>query len=120
MSNPTGIEEYPCTKCFSKFSNMESLQQHIYTTHPRYICNICQKVISTKKNYKRHLKEHNSRSYSCDLCIKNFKRLEHLNRHMIISHSKNKFKCNSCGKLIRRKDTYYKHLKTVHGIGKGM
>lgn len=120
MSNKTAFEEYACPKCSSKFVTSDSLQQHIYKTHTRFICNICQKIIGTKKNYKRHLIEHGNRSHFCDLCSKTFKRLEHLNRHITISHTKNKFKCNSCGKLFRRKDKFHQHLNTVHDVREGM
>ncbi|SCP02545.1 zinc finger transcription factor, putative [Plasmodium malariae] len=56
-------------------------------------CNVCNMVFANKKLMKRHLMcvHSDSRPYKCELCIKTYKRSDHLKKH-ILTHKDNKEK----------------------------
>ncbi|SCO59681.1 zinc finger transcription factor, putative [Plasmodium berghei] len=64
-------------------------------------CNVCSMVFSNKKLMKRHLMSvhTDSRPYKCELCLKTYKRSDHLKKH-ILTHEDNKvktkYKCAIC------------------------
>ena len=80
-------------------------------------CDICGKILSCKKNMKKHLKLHSDqRNYICEICHKSYKRSDHLKRHMI-SHDPepNYFECDYCLKRFNLKYHLTTHLQNVHG-----
>ena len=80
-------------------------------------CSICGKVLSCKKNMKKHFKLHsNERNYICKICHKSYKRSDHLKRHMIIHDPEpNYFECEYCLKRFNLKYHLTSHLQNVHG-----
>ncbi|VTZ67691.1 C2H2 zinc finger protein Zfp, putative [Plasmodium chabaudi chabaudi] len=64
-------------------------------------CNVCSMVFANKKLMKRHLMSvhTDSRPYKCELCLKTYKRSDHLKKH-ILTHEDNKvktkYKCAIC------------------------
>jgi uncharacterized Zn-finger protein len=80
-------------------------------------CSICGKILSSKKNMKKHFKLHSDdRNYSCKLCNKSYKRSDHLKRHMIIHDPEpNYFECDYCLKRFNLKYHLTAHLQNVHG-----
>ncbi|KJP86623.1 hypothetical protein AK88_03727 [Plasmodium fragile] len=64
-------------------------------------CNVCSMIFANKKLMKRHLMSvhSESRPYKCHLCIKTYKRSDHLKKH-ILTHKDNKEKikytCSIC------------------------
>ncbi|GAB68304.1 krox-like protein. putative [Plasmodium cynomolgi strain B] len=64
-------------------------------------CNVCNMIFANKKLMKRHLMSvhSESRPYKCHLCIKTYKRSDHLKKH-ILTHKDNKEKikytCSIC------------------------
>ena len=80
-------------------------------------CSICGKILSCKKNMKKHYKLHSEqRNYVCKICNKSYKRSDHLKRHMI-SHDPeaNYFECDYCLKRFNLKYHLTAHLLNVHG-----
>ena len=79
-------------------------------------CELCGKILSCKKNLKKHLKLHsNIRNYICKICNKAYKRSDHLKRHMITHDSETKyFEREFC--LNRFNINYHliSHLQNVH------
>ena len=59
-----------------------------------HICDMCGFVAQTKKNSK-HKKTHDTGEFSCDMCSKEFTRLQSHNSKV---HSSNKFICSICDK----------------------
>ena len=80
-------------------------------------CSICGKILSCKKNMKKHFKLHsNERNYICKICHKSYKRSDHLKRHMIIHNpDPNYFECEYCLKRFNLKYHLTAHLQNVHG-----
>ena len=80
-------------------------------------CSICGKILSCKKNMKKHFKLHSDeRNYICKICNKSYKRSDHLKRHMIIHDPEPKyFECDFCLKRFNLKYHLTAHLQNVHG-----
>ena len=80
-------------------------------------CELCGKILSCKKNLKKHLKLHsNIRNYICKICNKSYKRSDHLKRHMITHDSEpNYFECEFCFKRFNLNYHLTSHLQNVHG-----
>ena len=80
-------------------------------------CELCGKILSNKKNLKKHLKLHsNVRNYICKICNKSYKRSDHLRRHMISHHPEtNYYECELCLKQFSLNSHLTSHMKNVHG-----
>ena len=80
-------------------------------------CSICGKILSSKKNMKKHYKLHSDqRNYVCKICHKSYKRSDHLKRHMILHDPEpNYFECDYCLKRFNLKYHLTSHLLNVHG-----
>ena len=80
-------------------------------------CSICGKILSCKKNMKKHYKLHSDvRNYICKICNKSYKRSDHLKRHMILHDpDPNYFECDYCLKRFNLKYHLTAHLINVHG-----
>ncbi|ORY03996.1 hypothetical protein LY90DRAFT_215370 [Neocallimastix californiae] len=56
-----------------------------------------------------------SKPFKCMTCLRSFRRMEHLNRHILTHTGERPFKCEveGCGRCFSRQDTLLRHLK-VH------
>lgn len=79
-------------------------------------CQLCGKILSNKKNMKKHLKLHsNIRNYICKICNKSYKRSDHLKRHMITHDPEpNYYECEYCLKKFSFNYHLTSHLQNVH------
>ena len=79
-------------------------------------CELCGKILSNKKNLKKHIKLHsNIRNYVCKICNKSYKRSDHLRRHMITHDpNPNYFECEFCFKRFSLNYHLTSHLQNVH------
>lgn len=79
-------------------------------------CEICMKVFKRKEHLAQHLKLHlGLRPFKCEEsnCNKAFSRKEHLMRHRVSHTGKKQFDCEFCHKLFSRKDNLNKHKRYV-------
>ncbi|KAJ5210522.1 hypothetical protein N7491_010329 [Penicillium cf. griseofulvum] len=53
--------------------------------------------------------------YECSLCPKQYKRREHLFRHISTHTSQRPYQCNSCNGAFQRADVLKRHLRTCEG-----
>ena len=83
-------------------------------------CDLCGKILSSKKNLKKHYKLHsNIRNYVCKICNKSYKRSDHLRRHMITHNPEpNYYECEYCLKRFSLNYHLTAHLQTVHSNNK--
>lgn len=88
--------EYICRPCNRHFGRSIYLVDHFKTVHTENVCTGCGKEFKVRSTLNRHIKESNcarteakpiSRSYSCAFCQFPFKRLNHLNQHILRKHS---------------------------------
>ena len=63
-----------------------------------HICDMCGFVAQTKKIFSKHKKTHDTGEFSCNICSKEFTRLQSLWEHNAKVHSSNKFTCLICDK----------------------
>ncbi|KAJ5192745.1 hypothetical protein N7449_008887 [Penicillium cf. viridicatum] len=56
-----------------------------------------------------------SPKYECSLCLKRYKRREHLFRHIGSHTSQRSYQCNSCDGAFQRADVLKRHLRTCDG-----
>ncbi|ORX47343.1 hypothetical protein BCR36DRAFT_355984 [Piromyces finnis] len=54
-----------------------------------------------------------SKPFKCMTCLRSFRRMEHLNRHILTHTGERPFKCEveGCGRCFSRQDTLLRHLK---------
>ena len=79
-------------------------------------CELCGKILSNKKNLKKHIKLHSDiRNYVCKVCNKSYKRSDHLRRHMITHDpNPNYYECEFCFKRFSLNYHLTSHLQNVH------
>ena len=83
-------------------------------------CDLCGKILSSKKNLKKHYKLHsNIRNYTCTICNRSYKRSDHLRRHMITHNPEpNYYECDYCLKRFSLNYHLTAHLQNVHSNNK--
>jgi len=70
-------------------------------------CEICNKILSSKRNLEWHIYNICKFEHKCDKCTKKFNSKNYLNRHMKICYGELKCKCS---KILSRKQTYLQHI----------
>ena len=84
-----------------------------------YKCEICEKVLKTKKILTRHSKNHHDdqkiKSLQCNICTKKYLTVKNLTNHTRTVHALKKvYKCESCGKSFTHAHSLKKHIYTIH------
>jgi KRAB domain-containing zinc finger protein len=106
-----GAEESPiCTICFKKFASKKSFQTH---THKTKTCQFCQREI-TIYAYKKHVQDHTLGPQICHLCGAILQSRSTLLTHIFYSHNNNRYKCEDCGKLFKKKTAKDLHRRREH------
>ena len=105
------MESSPLTDSPKLLSDSETKSESIENK-----CEICGKILSNKKNLKKHYKLHlNLRDYVCTICNKSYKRSDHLKRHMVVHDPEpNYYECEYCLKKFNFNYHLTAHLKNVH------
>ena len=125
--------EKVCSICGKEFKSISAKKEHV-ARHAvsSQMCNLCDKVFSTKFNLERHInEEHTLRDngssddenvvedskFICNFCGKGFRHLRNMNSHIDSIHrSSVEFKCKVCGREFRRASNLKVHLKMQHKI----
>ena len=77
-----------------------------------YQCDLCEKLLATNKELKKHKKACHSKDLQCDQCGKTFKSVEALKNHKKkrgAQHSKTSYQCGICGKKFFKKREHKLH-----------
>lgn len=102
-----------------KCKTIRALAIHTRNAHNigvTYKCSYCEKMFVTKSERKRHeLGFHlNQRDFQCPYCDKMFvtrgQMLVHTNVHSV----EPPVRCKLCNRIVSRRDTYKRHMKTQH------
>ena len=97
--------QFECDECGKKFTVARSLYRHKRTTHG----DISGLNIAFFENPDDALK------HTCKQCEKQFLRVDHLNRHVLSSHTlKESIPCSQCDKTFTRKENLKRHQKLKH------
>ncbi|KAL8603945.1 hypothetical protein ACOMHN_038989 [Nucella lapillus] len=78
-------QQYKCEECGERFCDKVRLARHMYihTGSARFMCELCGKGCHTTSEFKRHMTTHEEkRSFVCPQCGLEYKRRDHLTRHI--------------------------------------
>ena len=112
------LHYHTCTMCEFKSPSKAKLAFHLKT---HCICKICGEMLhgsQSKRNYKRHLKKHQTPVYNCSGCDKTFSKSWLLNRHIKEVHNslpkiKDTYNCSKCNQTFKFKSYLNRHLQSV-------
>ncbi|XP_017292863.1 BCL6A transcription repressor b isoform X2 [Kryptolebias marmoratus] len=99
--SPSSCESsYFCNGCDSKFTEEESLKDHMVQVHSDkpYKCDCCQAAFRYKGNLASHKTVHTgAKPYHCNVCGAQFNRPANLKTHARIHSGEKPYKCETCG-----------------------
>lgn len=81
------------------------------------LCSDCGKIFSSSKkmrNHKYNVHPKITDRYECDQCPKKFPYVHTLNKHKLISHSRERFRCSICSKSFGLRCNLLKHIRIFH------
>ena len=93
-----GVKKVKCTECDLSFT-IKGLTYHYNAKHGKHKCPECSEVFSFRAKMAQHVFEkHVNFRYKCDLCSKEFQRLQNYDEHLERMHGDNsqEFKCELC------------------------
>lgn len=127
---------YKCTQCSMKFKNKLYLKQHqsIHDDETPFLCEICPEKFGRRDQLIEHTKGHlDELDHDCEVCGQKLETIEQLVKHKFSTHhttpapakttgvkkEKEKFKCDTCGKLFsslkhRENHVYLAHTKVYY------
>ena len=105
---------YFCDRCGKKYTEPQSLRNHIKTIHEGIrkpsTCPVCLLTFETYAKMQRHrtMKHAQGEKYECKLCGKRSDSISHLRVHMR-KHEDPQFKCRFCEKMLKSRDGLVAH-----------
>lgn len=106
---------FTCDQCNAQLQNRSCLRVHIEQSHgePIYGCDFCDKKFKRRYAAYRHqvLHTESGAGFRCQKCLKLFKTITSLRKHMNVHFSVRPFACASCPKQFCSKQALVKHLK---------
>ena len=121
---------FHCSQCPQKYTQKANLDKHeikhreniikkIIKKRPRFSCNLCNKEVAGKYEFRNHMKQHVEGRPACEICQKDFAQICHLNKHKAKKHpelvpKKPVFQCNICHDTSSTDAKLKKHYSAVH------
>ena len=102
----------------SEFSVKDDLKKHqfIHSNIKQFKCTVCRKSFKQPAGLYNHKKIHEKASIKCAACDKTFVSMTHYSKHQITHTNENKFSCEECDKLFKRKADMKKHNTYSHTV----
>ena len=107
-----------CRICQKSFSSIQACETHMTKIHDKnfqkHSCETCGKQYQTVQSVQRHIAVfHKSITFNCDICLKIFKRQDHLKSHKKQQHIGGKIlNCSICSKNFKQVGNLNVHYKT--------
>ncbi|XP_058798733.1 zinc finger protein 345-like isoform X10 [Phymastichus coffea] len=123
----SGERPFACQACQAAFCLRRQLSAHCRKLHPELraqrrqlasstACDICGRVLATKRSLLRHRDSHNpSKPYLCDFCGKCLSSAEHLKKHRRIHTGEKPYVCDQCGKGFTDSENLRMHRRVHTG-----
>ena len=104
-----------CSQCSKVFDTAHDLIHHQLTAHPTTFCVLCQKTLSTKSKWKRHVNSVHGfgQIYNCPFCNKSGHREDIIYNHIWNTHKM--LSCRECKDTFSTRDDLDKHKVYAHG-----
>ena len=96
-----------------ELSNVISHMSSVHTNVKPHSCNLCTSSFSSLQHLKRHQSTCGKKKHLCQYCEKAFMHVKNKDNHEQVIHckTKEKFKCNMCGKEYSTVQSYKAHYK---------
>ncbi|KAG7156617.1 Zinc finger and BTB domain-containing protein 24-like 3 [Homarus americanus] len=111
-----------CDICGRSFRQRSQLITH-HLRHEGvrpFACPECERRFTTKGDMERHLRTHTGeRPFRCDVCGASFARPQTLQEHKNRHYNFKPYVCKICGKSFHELAACSRHVKGLHGRGKG-
>ena len=104
-----------CNQCRVIFDTPNDLIYHQLSTHPTAFCVLCQKMLSTKSKWKRHVNSVHGfgQIYKCPFCDKSGHREDIIYNHVWNTHKV--LPCRECKGTFPSRDELDEHKASAHG-----
>ena len=113
-----GEAKFPCNLCDAKYRIKKNLNRHVKSAHSvdtglMFKCDLCNYTSSAQKAVDDHkLRNHRTRSHSCNTCHKSFGMKKDLLRHTKIHDKETLSVCHICQKSYSTKWYLKQHMKS--------
>ncbi|XP_052750972.1 zinc finger protein 616-like [Galleria mellonella] len=106
--------EYECDLCHSFLKRESMLYRHRLRHYRRYRCMLCLTLHKERDSAASHIMaQHAMTAFSCDMCGRQFKRPQYLQRHIDQHHTKTlKLECPECKRVFHERGRYRSHVRT--------
>ena len=112
-----------CDICGQRFAMANALAMHKAQMHKKvpypgdemHCCDKCGKQYGSKESLTNHIQHVHGELMNCKVCDFSTRNRQVLSRH-IETHGEPKFKCSTCGKMFRKKNTLIAHELQHAGI----
>ena len=126
MEKHTSDRSIQCDYCDKTFFGPETKKNHMLVYHRRekgleekeYICEVCSKVCKSSTRLREHMEMHKDKPdarFKCEHCGKQLKQRNSYSRHLMGSHGIG-HRCEACQKLFYSKEALLRHMRSEHGI----
>ena len=105
---------FKCDYCTKSYQNAKALRYHTsnHSGENNFLCPICKKAVH-KYKLSYHMQKHGERTFQCEQCSKSFHFQKLLQRHIRITHLKEKrFNCQTCDKGFFTSTDLKKHTRS--------
>ena len=135
-------QEFACQHCVYTTSKKENLEKHVRSQHEKIkeICETCGNSFSDKSNLNRHVKMFHGEALQgtkrkatepllipskklgvegtnemkCGVCLKEFKEVKNLNKHIRNVHGEKTLNCNNCSYTTNDAPSLQRHIESCN------
>ncbi|KAK3926266.1 Zinc finger protein 235 [Frankliniella fusca] len=96
---------WTCSDCSQELGSIDELRLHHSDVHkqsPRYMCNVCSKVVTLYSGFLSHIRRHQENDRYCK---------KGLDSHRVIHSDKRPHVCSVCGKAFRQQSALQVHSR---------